>query len=67
MLQNPIDPNLPAYFEPVRIYRPEDMDDLQEGDVVQAWGNLFQWDKNCRSAAELEKYVFAEGWRERQS
>lgn len=55
MPSNPIDPHLPPHFEPVRIYRPEDMDDLKDGDVVQAWGYLFQWDKNCRSASELEK------------
>lgn len=55
MPQNPIDPNLPPHFEPVRIYCPEDMNTLKDGDVVQAWDYLFQWDKDCRSAAELEE------------
>lgn len=55
MPQNPIDPHLPSHFKPVRIYCPEDMDKLQEGDVVQAWDYLFQWDKNCRTASELEQ------------
>ncbi|KAJ9125597.1 hypothetical protein QFC22_000559 [Naganishia vaughanmartiniae] len=56
MPSNPIDPHLPPHYEPVRIYRPEDMNDLENGDVVQAWDYLFQWDKHCRTAAQLETW-----------
>lgn len=55
MPSNPIDPHLPPHYEPVRIYQPEDMNELEDGDVVQAWDYLFQWDKHCRTAAQLEQ------------
>ncbi|KAJ9109251.1 hypothetical protein QFC21_000580 [Naganishia friedmannii] len=64
MPSNPIDPHLPPHYEPVRIYRPEDMNDLEDGDVVQAWDYLFQWDKHCRTAAQLENSLIPKRWRQ---